>query len=203
MKNKLLFDNIDVNDKSFLDVGCFDGNTCARALEHGAYPVAGVDYVVNDALVKRAASMFTILQFDIFSEKWLHLPKFDVVSCQGVFYHVPDPISLLTRLRLVTGQVLFLEGKIIDSNRSVMQFFADDRLDSNFSNWWAPSLTCLTEMLEAAGFIDINVLIETPPRAALIAKPGVCDLRKVMPRSAKYMRLDGGSGSKQHKGQKG
>ncbi|MEE9366087.1 MAG: DUF1698 domain-containing protein [Dehalococcoidales bacterium] len=200
MKNKLLFDSIDVRGKSFLDVGCFDGNTCVRALEHGADPVTGIDYVINEALVRRSAGKFYILQFDIFSEKWLHLPKFDVVSCQGVFYHVPDPISLLNRLRLVTGQILFLEGAIIDSDRPVMQFHADDKFNSNYSNWWAPSLTCLTQMLEASGFTDITFLDDKPPRAALTATPGFCDLRKIMPRHAKYMRLDGSSGSKTHNG---
>ncbi len=200
MKNKLLFDNIDVRGKSFLDVGCFDGHTSAAALERGASPVAGIDYVINEALIKRSAGTFTILQFDIFSEKWLHLPKFDVVSCQGVFYHVSDPISLLNRLRLVTGEILFLEGRVINADSPVMWFCAGDELHNNYSNWWCPSVPCLTEMLKASGFMDITVLDGTrPPRAALIAKPGLCDLRKTMPRQAEYMRLDGGSGSKHHK----
>ena len=92
MRDDLLFKNIDVKGKSFVDVGAFDGITCREAIRQGASPVLGIDYIINEQLKNSGAEP---VPMDIFSEKWLFLPKFDVVSCQGVFYHVPDIVSLL------------------------------------------------------------------------------------------------------------
>jgi hypothetical protein len=34
----------------------------------------------------------------------------------------------------------------------VMEFYPDNQYGNNHTNWWAPSLTCLVNMLKTAGF---------------------------------------------------
>jgi hypothetical protein len=200
MRNDLLFSNIEVKEKSFIDIGAFDGDTCKIAISKGAGPVIGVDYLINDKLKTSGAD---IVPVDIFSEKWLFLPKFDVVSCQGVFYHVPDIISLFTRLRMVTGEVLFLEGHFANKEGCFMEFCAGDSLGKNHSNWWLPTEKCLHKLLQAAGFKSDTIEIYDS-RIAIIAKPSTVDLRKIMPRNMKYMMLTPGStGSKTRKEKNG
>jgi len=194
MRNDLLFSTIDVEDKTFVDIGAFDGHTCQIAVDNGASSVVGIDYLINEALIKRAKD-FQIWPLDIFSEKWLYLPKFDVVSCQGVFYHVSDIVSLFSRLRLIVGEALFLEGHFSLGMGKTMQFCKGDSLNNNYSNWWLPTEDCLHEMLSAVGF-DSKTLDIRGSRISILATPSASDLKKIMPRNMKYMRLDGGSGSK-------
>lgn len=193
MRNDILFSKIEVKDKSFIDVGAFDGDTCRTAIKEGATPVIGVDYLINERLKKSGAE---IVQMDIFSEKWLFLPRFDVVSCQGVFYHVPDVVSLFTRLRMITGEVMFLEGHFSNKEGCFMEFCEGCSLNKNHSNWWLPTEECLHKILLATGFESETVEIYGS-RIAIIAKPSVVDLRKIMPRNMRYMMFNAGeSGSK-------
>ena len=39
-------------------------------------------------------------------------PRFDVVHCSGVIYHVPDPMRLLTALRKITREYLILSSAV-------------------------------------------------------------------------------------------
>jgi hypothetical protein len=193
MRNDLLFKHIDVKGKTFVDVGARDGITCRQALDLGASPVIGIDYVINDALKECGAEP---VPMDIFSEKWLYLPQFDVVSCQGVFYHVPDVVSLFNRLRIITGEVLFLEGHFSTKEGCFMEFCEGDSLDNNHSNWWLPTEDCLHKLLQATGFKSETIEIDGP-RISIIARIHKMDLRKIMPRRMKHMRLRvGDSGSK-------
>jgi hypothetical protein len=193
MRNDLLFKSVDVKDKTFCDVGAFDGTTCVLAAGKGA-KVTAIDYVINEKLISRS-ELFEIWPLDIFSEKWFYLPRFDVVSCQGVFYHVPDIVSLFSRLRLITSEALFLEGHFWDRPGCQMKFCRGEQLNGNHSNWWLPSEGCLHAMLKAVGF-ESETLDILGERISILAKPIECDLRKIMPRNMKYMRLDGKSGSK-------
>jgi hypothetical protein len=185
MRNDLLFKHAPVKDKTFCDIGAYDGDTCVLACGEGASKVVAIDYLINEKLKKRR-ELFSVLPMDIFSEKWFFLPKFDVVSCQGVFYHVPDVISLFQRLRFITKETLFLEGHFANKPGCFMEFLPGDILDENYSNWWLPTEECLHQMLKAVGFTSKTLAINSP-RISILAKPKNGDLRKIMPRKIKYM----------------
>ena len=83
-----------IDGKSFLDVGCWEGLMCAEALRRGASFALGIDYCTSPDLTRAMREHgFQFLQMDIFSEKLLELPEFDLVHCAGVLY----PSRILSR----------------------------------------------------------------------------------------------------------
>ena len=69
----------EMTGKSFLDVGCWEGNNCAEAVRRNSNMVVGIDLCTCESLIKnREETGFTFLQTDIFSEKFLELGRFDL-----------------------------------------------------------------------------------------------------------------------------
>lgn len=103
---------------------------------------------------------------------------FDLILCFGVLYHSRHPLWVLERLRDVcdTGALLLVESHISDDysayggmgagygDRMVMEFYPGNQLGNCKTNWWGPTLKCLANMVEAAGFKDI--------KASKIGNPG-------------------------------
>lgn len=190
----------DMTDKTFLDVGCWEGLDCAEAVRRGATHVVGVDLVASPklrSLVK--AYKFDFLQMDIFAEQFVALPIFDVVLCSGVFYHVPSPISLLVRLRNVTGALLVFESAMtkIVTEEPIMQFCPGNTFRGNYSMWWLPTEVCLTALLRECGFGEIGIVwrreINDVSCICLKAKP-VANMKydKMFPRQISRMGIAGG-----------
>ena len=95
------------------------------------------------------------------------LGRFDVVFFFGTLYHLRYPLLALDRLSSVCDGEIFVESAILDDyspyrggmgggypNQMVMEFYPQREYGNNDSNWWAPSLLCLINMLAAAGFAD-------------------------------------------------
>ena len=107
--------------RSFADVGAMwsiDGAISFRAEEAGAAAVTAVDVMEPterfEAERARRVSRVRFVRADIHdrgavSEIGIH----DVVWCSGVLYHSPDPLTLLRRLRAITGEVLLLATETI------------------------------------------------------------------------------------------
>jgi SAM-dependent methyltransferase len=202
----------DLSGKSFIDVGCWEGNICAEATKRNAASVLGIDYCTSPDLARNQQKFgFGFIQLDVFSEKLLELPEFDVVHCAGVLYHVENPLSLLFRLRKLcrTGGTLFLETTEYQGATSdpVMVFHPDSSLDDNPSNWWSTNEACLFEMLRAAGFADTTVTFKSSPPAAAptIGRIGVTAWAasvpdqislKLLPRRPTYMPNASGHGNR-------
>ena len=81
----------DLTGKTFLDIGCWGGAMCCRALELGASRSIGIDMVKSNYIdsFRQKYSNFEFLQLDVFSQHFLSLPRFDIVYCARVLYHVP------------------------------------------------------------------------------------------------------------------
>lgn len=87
---------------------------------------------------------------------------FDYVFLFGVLYHCKYPLLLLEKLRRICSGVLLVESAICDTyspyqdgghgERMVMEFYPGDELGGMPTNWWAPTLKCLTHMVQAAGW---------------------------------------------------
>ncbi|OGR05334.1 MAG: hypothetical protein A2520_06390 [Deltaproteobacteria bacterium RIFOXYD12_FULL_53_23] len=107
---------------------------------------------------------FDMSIYDLSEETFGH---FDIVFFFGTLYHLRHPLLALDKLAAVCDQEIFVETAILDdyspyrgglgqgypgSNQMVMEFYPGSEYGSNDSNWWAPTLYCLINMLHAAGF---------------------------------------------------
>jgi 2-polyprenyl-3-methyl-5-hydroxy-6-metoxy-1,4-benzoquinol methylase len=88
--------------------------------------------------------------------------KFDVVSAQGILYHLYDQALFLRNLHRMTGKVLILDTLLngrMDNSLQLMKEDPDNLRDSPFSRLsLAPSLPVTVELLRQAGFTDIYIV---------------------------------------------
>lgn len=198
---------VELNGKSFLDVGCWEGVHCAEAIRRNAEDVVGVDLCTCPELSTNVDRYeFEFLQMDVTGDRFESLGRFDVVLCSGLLNRVSNPAGLLARLRARTEELLVVETVVTSlGDPQPMAFFQGTGVDSNDrSSWWVPNRTCLESMLEAAGFAGISTVWEADSagddeaehlgRVAVHAVPqGNTDRRRLLPRRFAEMSLRGGS----------
>jgi SAM-dependent methyltransferase len=191
---------VELDGKTFLDVGCWEGVHCAEAVRRGAARVVGVDLCTCPDLSANVDRYgFEFLQMDVFGDGWLGLDQFDVVLCSGLIYSVPDPIGLVMRLRSVTGELLVIEtaSTALGGEEPVAIFRGDGA--GNLSNWWIPNRQCLEQMLETAGFEGVATIFEEPReehwgRLCVQAVPsGAVEPGRLLPRKPRLMSVSGGN----------
>ena len=200
---------VELENRSFLDVGCWEGVHCAEAVRRGAADVVGVDLCTGPELLENVERYgFEFAQMDVFGEAFPALGKFDVVLCSGLFPAAQSPALLLSRLRVVAGELLVLETPIteVGGSEPVLLFQGGDEGTPNRSHWWAPNVACVERMLAAAGFAGISKVWDKPSdggaagRACFHAVPSErADRRSLQPRRPKDMSVNGGSRMK-HRG---
>lgn len=104
--------------------------------------------------------------------------RFDIVFFFGTLYHLRYPLLALDRLSAVCDDEIYVESQILDDfspyrgglgqgyagGQMVMEFYPENQLGQNPSNWWVPTLICLAHMLRVAGFPQgaIWKLMENP-----------------------------------------
>ncbi len=186
--------------RSFLDVGCWEGVNCAEAARRGAEHVVGLDLCTSDALRANVDRWgFEFVQMDILSEKWLELGTYDVVLCSGVLYHVENVVSLLLRLRKVTGGTLVLETatRDLDLEEPVLMLKPGDQDGANLSNWWVPNKVAVFELLRLCGFENVTQVWERERAAGSrlcvhAQATGRIPYERILPRKPEAMSLTGG-----------
>lgn len=91
------------------------------------------------------------------------LGSFDLVLYLGVLYHVENPLQALKRLASVTKELAIIETSAIalpfSGSAPLCEFFATDELNNDASNWWAPNISALEGMCQAAGFRRVEVVV--------------------------------------------
>jgi tRNA (mo5U34)-methyltransferase len=109
---------------------------------------------------------------------------FDLVLFLGVMYHLRDPVLALDRIWDVCrpDAVLMLETQLLDNalltadgrlralgevdpelaGVCLMQFYPEDSLNGDHSNYWAPNASCTRGMLRAAGFATTGEAVAGP-----------------------------------------
>ena len=183
-----------MNGMTFLDVGCWAGGFCVGALRRGAKSAVGIDIVKSPMVQElQKEEQFTFLPFDIFSDKYLELPMFDVVLCRGVLYRVENPISLLFRLKLKTIKLLILETAVLVDNEPqdipLLRLFPLSSVKHNYSNWWVPNKLCMEEMFKACEFDPVKLVYEEGRRACFHAVPKNEICKKILPRHERFMNV--------------
>jgi tRNA (mo5U34)-methyltransferase len=152
-----------------LDVGAWDGFFSFEAERRGAARVLATDHyawsgagwgsrqgfdLARTALDSRVEALDIDVQ-DISPES---VGRFDVVLFLGVLYHLKDPLGAIERLAAVAGKLLIVETVVDLANvrRPAMAFYPGSELDGDPTNWWAPNLACLEQMLRHAGFPEVR-----------------------------------------------
>jgi tRNA (mo5U34)-methyltransferase len=105
--------------------------------------------------------------YDVSPDK---LGMFDCIFFFGTLYHLRYPLLALDKLAAISSGTIIVESAILDDyspyngglghgyagNQMVMEFYPSKNYGDNESNWWAPTLNCLANMVAAAGFTNLQ-----------------------------------------------
>ena len=172
------FDSIPFDNKSVLDVGCWDGYFSFESEKKGTSEVVSLDnpnyrwggmngynYLHNhyNSNAKFVTGNVYKLK-DSLSDK-----KFDIVLCYGVLYHLSDPLLALKNLFEVCNDSLILEGVFYDSKNKSMELidlgFANDK-----SNIYSISSGYINYISNIYGFKVMNYVYHSGHRASILLK---------------------------------
>jgi len=104
---------------------------------------------------------------------------FDIILFLGTIYHLRYPLLALDTIAKLCkpGTELYVESAVCDQyspylrnqspnyeGRCVMEFYPSDQLGKRNTNWWAPNIQCLVNMMASAGFgeLDYKTLTDQP-----------------------------------------
>lgn len=163
-------------EKTFLDIGAWDGFFSFEAERRGAARVLATDsYVWQGKVPGRSKLGFDtarrmldsrvedrlIEPFEISPES---VGLWDVVLLAGVLYHVRDPWQLVRCAASVTRELLILETEVDLSflRRPAVALFAPGALRGDASTFCAPNIPALKLMLRDAGFCSVKIVSRTP-----------------------------------------
>lgn len=157
----------DLDGRSFLDVGTFDGLLAFEAERRGASEVLGTDlWDSADAeywsdLHPDRPGFFLVQEYldsdvrgrriDIADISPDEVGTFDVVVCAGLLTLLPDPVSAVQNLVDVTEERLVIQSGLTDgfSDPSGAEFAYSE--EDAMTIWWMPNLEGLERMVSACG----------------------------------------------------
>jgi len=181
---------------TFLDVGCWGGGFVRMAHERDAELSVGIDTVKSPHVgvnIGEVSDKCLFYQMDVFSEKFLMLPRFDLVLCAGLLYHVANPMELLCRLKAVVKDgdgKLVLETVVWEPGHNLpqMSFCDEDSVDDNHSNWWISTPHCLDAMLWEVGFyVQMEIKLDNNRNVYHLGLNKGQISSKLLPRKKEYM----------------
>jgi ubiquinone/menaquinone biosynthesis C-methylase UbiE len=107
------FKDIEIRDKTFIDIGCNSGGYCLWAKKSGAKKVVGCD--INTKRLSQANKLKEIENLEIeFVEKSIFdiNEEFDIVFCISVITEVTDVFGALSVIKKITKETAFVEMDI-------------------------------------------------------------------------------------------
>lgn len=143
-----LCDDIDLQGRTVLDIGCNSGVGTLWLEQQGAqvHPCdVEARWEGKFALVKQAFGLRAVYDnrsiYDL-------TPAYsaDVVIMAGVYYHLEHPLLGLRKAWDATDGILCVEGEIIPGEGSFARFTLNE-YRGNSSNWWVPTYDCLCDWL--------------------------------------------------------
>ena len=172
------FSKVDLNGKSLLDIGAWNGGFSLEAKRRGAKRVAALDYHTWNAplpckgdetfqlmaeVTNTQYEMYTI-DLDTPAVSLKHLGSYDVVLFAGVFYHLVDPIAALREVSALVREVLIFETHIetTQDTRPWMVFYPGSELANDPTNWWGPNTACIVALLKHFGFSRVEASEVSP-----------------------------------------
>jgi tRNA (mo5U34)-methyltransferase len=173
---------VSFEDRTVLDIGAWNGAFSVEAMRRGARRVLAVDFPtwVGPLRVWRGLERFLYVckdaGYDIdcelieASEIDQTIGSFDIVLFLGVYYHLPEPLSILPRLRRICREVLVLEThtELNDLTVPAMQYVPGESY-RDWTNWWHPNRLCVDALLRNAGFGEVSGKIHPTAELRYIA----------------------------------
>lgn len=159
--------------QNIADVGCFTGGVSAILAARGVKNVLAIDEIpehIGQCEVVKGAFSLDNIETRVASayelDKIAGAGSLDGIFVGGVLYHLSDMLAGLVVLRrsLKSGGWIIVESNVDESeNRSYANF---GRFVGGM--WWQPSVLAVRDLLEFAGFSDIET--EVYRRNRLIAR---------------------------------
>src|SRR5208282_2117524 len=84
--------------------------------------------------------------------------SFNIVLLLGVFYHLQDPVTVITNIAEVATSWLVVETHLdLDEvDNPAMRYYPGTELADDLTNWWGPNQQCVQALLKTAGFTEIH-----------------------------------------------
>ncbi len=161
----------DLNGKRVLDVGSNAGYDPFMLRLRGASEVMACEPF---AFIHQAQFLESIYRtgIDFRQIGWQQLDpeehgRFDLVHCNGVLYHEPNPIGMLLRLRSMLaddGEILF--GSMLHASAEQSEYirFVPDAYAGDRTWWFVPGRLAMRWMLEVTGFAVEELILAEGPR---------------------------------------
>ena len=134
-----------LNDKSFLDVGCNEGFFCIAAHERGAAKVVGIDS--NHDAIDKARKRAPFVEF--IAQSWDSLPggTYDVILLASALHYAKDPRSLLSNIaaHLSHDGLFILEAGMVGDGEFGEKSWSEVR--RGLGTVWFPNRSLLIEDL--------------------------------------------------------
>jgi tRNA (mo5U34)-methyltransferase len=166
----LIFDRINLNGRTVLDIGAWNGVFSFEAKRRGAARVLATDSYCWSHPHIRGRETFDIArsalgvdvdarEIDVAELSPEAVGEFDIVLYLGVFYHRYDAIEALAKVARLAKHVLILEThlELREIDVPAMVFFPGSELANDSTNWWGPNEHCVKALLLGHGFSDVEI----------------------------------------------
>ena len=197
---KPLIDEIGLEGKRVLDIGCNEGYFSIQMHKAGAK--SGLGFDISDLRLKKAHFVAEVLnigdieykQIDIYDGSLLKEDRFDFALCMGFLHRIPNVYGAIDVISDVTDMVLF-EWKAYrgcSSHLPVMLYDGVQSLDYDPHSmaYFRPSIQCLMHILNKKGFSH-HYIVDDPSQGRVIMISSVKDHalfqgRSVMSKISKF-----------------
>lgn len=159
-----------LSGKTVLDVGCGSGYYMYRSLTHTPTRIIGIDpsdlFLSQYMALSRYITPYVNTKMGFFPFPYSDVLGFlqaDLVLAMGILYHQRSPIQFLQDLKKFTkskGEVI-LETLVLDSPDDIA-LFPKDRYAKMRNVYFIPSLSCLDNLCQRAGWHHRDVIDVTP-----------------------------------------
>ncbi len=164
-----------VAGKSVLDIGAWDGHFSFDAERRGARSVLATDHFCwsgpgwgtkagFDYVHAKKNSSVKSFDVDVFNLDPAKLGTFNLVLFLGVLYHLKDPFGGLEKAAAMSNDQILVEtaSDMQQTTEPVMRYYLGGELNGDKTNFWAPNLPCLVNMLKELGFVRFDTKVANP-----------------------------------------
>jgi SAM-dependent methyltransferase len=175
---KPLLEEIVLEGKSILDVGCNEGFFSLHMASQGA-SVLGID--IDEQRITKARYVQTLVEegknvrfdkVDIYSPQFKALERFDLCLCLGFLHRVPDPFSSIAALGGKADMIVF-EWKSLKfgPHDEAFAYFSPKPVnDADYygTEYWLLSYAALERILQRIGFKHFHRVDDPRQRRAIL-----------------------------------